>query len=47
LIVTSFGTIFSRALYIFDMSPLTINLSIFSRSLILLVSYVILSPNSS
>jgi len=47
LIVTSFGTIFSRALSIFDLSPLKINLPIFSRSLILLVGYVILFPSSS
>jgi hypothetical protein len=47
LIVTSFGTIFSRTLYIFDLFYLKINLPIFSRSLILLVGYVILFPNSS
>jgi hypothetical protein len=46
-IVTSFGTIFSRALYIFDLFHLKINLPIFSRSLILLVGYVIFFPNSS
>jgi len=47
LIVTSFGTIFSRALFIFDLFHLKTNLQIFSRSLILLVGYVILFPNSS
>jgi len=47
LIVTSFGTIFSKALFIFDLFHLKTNLLIFSRSLILLVGYVILFPNSS
>ena len=47
LIVTSFGTTFSRAHYIFDQFPPKINLPIFSQSLIHLVDYVILFPNSS
>ena len=47
LIVTSFDTTFSRAHYIFDQFPSKINLPIFSQSLIHLVDYVILFPNSS